>query len=207
MKKIWPTCIRAFFAVWFKFLDACLFSRHHWIGEFRSSNGPVLLLANHTSWWDGVWIWQRNRNYWHGDFGVPMLEQSLQRWPFLKHLGGLPLSRTKNLANQANKVLQACALPQQLLLFFPEGQIRRAFPGQHQFQPALLRRLLKTPNIQVVFVYQVMVSTNRPRAEVFHFLQTVPVATVNSLQHSYASFAAHCEKHIAGYLAQQMQKV
>jgi len=200
MRPLWPVLVRSFFALWFSFIDKIYFAKHHWIGELPPKQGPLLLLANHSSWWDGIWIWQQNRLFWKWRYSVPMLQQSLQQWPFLTHLGGLPLSRSKQLANQAKAVLEACVQNDQLLLFFPEGQIRRASPKQHHFQKALLQRLLAQPKLQLVFVYQVVVTSNRPRSEVFHFLETVPLASVEELQKQYADFAAHCEDQISKHL-------
>lgn len=207
MNKIWPVCIRAFFAGWFSLVDWFLFDKHHWRGDVPKHNGPVLLIANHSSWWDGIWIWQRNRSHWQLQFRVPMLQQSLQRWPFLKHLGGMPLARGKVLAAQSAEVAQACSKLGQLLLLFPEGQIRRALPGQHHFQEGLLKKMLLQPQLGLVFTYQVVVSTNKPKPEVYHFLKGVPLGTVAELQQQYAAFAAECERQIDGGLRQQMDRL
>ena len=207
MNAVWPVIVRAFFALCFRFLDLILFAKHHWYGDLPFLDGPVLLIANHTSWWDGIWIWQRNRARWQLHFCVPMLQQSLKRWPFLRQLGGLPLSRSKALALQAKNVMRSCAERGQLLLFFPEGQIRRSLPKQHQFKAALLQRLLKQPRLQLAFVYQVVTTTNRPQAEVFHFIQATPLGTVEELQTQYAEFAAACEHQISKYLEQEMEQL
>lgn len=203
----WPVAVRAFFGLWFSFTDKLLFAQHHWIGEIDASDGPILLLANHTSWWDGVWVWQQNRRVWKFQWHVPMLAQSLQRWPFLKHLGGLPLSKGKALAPQADAILQACSTHGQMLLLFPEGQIRRTWPGQHVFEQALLKRLLQPSGVKVVFLYQVIVGGNTPRPEVFHFLQPTMQNSPEALQLSYADFSAACEGHIAALWAKKMQRL
>lgn len=205
MKNARSACIRWFFAGWFGLTDRLLFAKHHWMGELPSGDLPVLLISNHLSWWDGIWVWQHNRRRWKRNFAVPVLAKSIKKWPFLSHLGALPLARGKGLLAQCAVVQQACSAPNDLLLIFPEGRIRRALPGAHFFQKALLARFMRQSPLQWVMLYQAVVTGNRPRAEVFHFLEPVAANSVQELEQAYAQFAAACEQRMADLWNQQME--
>lgn len=205
MYKVWSACIRMFFAGWFGLTDRLLFARHHWIGDLPKNSLPVLLISNHLSWWDGIWVWQQNRRLWKRAFSVPVLARSLRQWPFLKHLGALPLERGRRLPAQCVAIQQACSTADDLLLFFPEGSIRRSAPGAYLFKKALLERFLEQSSLQWVMLYQAVVTTDHPRCEVFHFLQSVEVNSVSELEVAYTQFATACEKHIALEWEQRME--
>lgn len=205
MKKVWSACVRWFFAGWFGLTDRLLFTRHHWIGDLPSNHLPVLLISNHLSWWDGIWVWQHNRRFWKRTFAVPVLAKSIRKWQFLTHLGALPLARGRALHVQCSAIRQACSAPNDLLLFFPEGRIRRAAPGAHFFQKALLERFLQQSPLQWVMLYQAVVTAESPRAEVFHFLEPISASSVQELEQAYAQFATACERYIADLWEKRME--
>jgi len=88
---------------------------------------PVLLAANHVSWWDGFLLRRlqlalRPR----GSFHVVMLEKELGKRPFLRLLGGMGLSPGS--ATSLRRLLRELAAvrrdrPDGVVLFFPQGRI------------------------------------------------------------------------------------
>lgn len=78
-------------------------------------------------------------------------------------------------------------------------------PGAHSFQKALLERFLQQSPLQWVMLYQAVVTGNRPRAEVFHFLEPVAANSVQELERAYARFATACEQRIADLWEQRME--
>ena len=88
---------------------------------------PVLLVANHVSWWDGfllrrLQVFLRPR----GSFHVVMLERELGQRPFLRLLGGVGLAPGS--ATSLRRLLRELAAarrarPDRVVLFFPQGRI------------------------------------------------------------------------------------
>lgn len=88
---------------------------------------PILLVANHVSWWDGFLLRRLQVDLRpRGSFHVVMLERELGRRPFLRLLGGVGLSpgSTTSLRGLLRDLAQArSARPDRVVLFFPQGRI------------------------------------------------------------------------------------
>ncbi len=74
-----------------------LFRKHfyaiHLLGERPQvkANVPMLLLPNHSSWWDGFFIYLLNIRLWHRPTFLMMLEEQLKKNPFFRFLGAYSL--------------------------------------------------------------------------------------------------------------------
>jgi 1-acyl-sn-glycerol-3-phosphate acyltransferase len=88
---------------------------------------PLLLVANHTSWWDAFLLREVQRIL---RPGVPiltvMLEKELRRWPHFRYLGGVGLE--PNSAASIRRMIRALAAaaardPDCVVLYFPQGRI------------------------------------------------------------------------------------
>jgi 1-acyl-sn-glycerol-3-phosphate acyltransferase len=94
---------------------------------------PLLVVANHTSWWDGFLVREIHRALRPADpFHTVMLEEELQRHPFLRRLGGIGLTRGST--SSLRGLLRTLARlreesPGALVLFFPQG---RLWPGHRR---------------------------------------------------------------------------
>jgi 1-acyl-sn-glycerol-3-phosphate acyltransferase len=89
--------------------------------------GPLLLVANHTSWWDGFLLRDLQRALRPGaPFHVVMREAELRRRPFFRLMGALPLqpgspASTRALLRTVGKLVQD--EPGAVIVFFPQGRI------------------------------------------------------------------------------------
>lgn len=94
---------------------------------------PLLVVANHCSWWDGFLVREVHRALRPSDpFYTVMLEEQLRRHPFLRRLGGIGL--VPGSATSLRELLRTLALvrresPGALILFFPQG---RLWPGHRR---------------------------------------------------------------------------
>lgn len=56
---------------------------------------PVLFIANHSSWWDGLVFFYLNRTIWHHDIHMMMHEEGLRKHSFFRYLGAFSINRQK----------------------------------------------------------------------------------------------------------------
>jgi len=122
--------------------------------SFSSENLPLLMIANHISWWDGFWAMYLNLNLFHKTFYFMMLEEQLLKYRYFQLSGGFSIKKKSRemieSLTYASKILED---PKNMLLIFPEGELRSLYNSSHVFEKGF-ERILKghQDNFQLVFV-------------------------------------------------------
>lgn len=109
-----------------------LFRRHfyacHLLGAEPTleSTAPVLLLPNHSSWWDGFFVYLLNHRLWQRRIDLMMLEEQLQQHRFFRFLGAFSIQpgdvrQVRQSLTYAREQLQSPRAP--LLTVFPQGEL------------------------------------------------------------------------------------
>ncbi len=102
------------------------------------TDGPVLVVANHFSWWDGFIQYRLNREKWHRRFHVMMLEEQLKRNRILQHAGAFSVRKH---SREVIGSLEYCAGLLQdnknLVLLFPQGEIQSLYTTDFYFEKGL----------------------------------------------------------------------
>ncbi len=134
--------------------------------------GPLVLVANHVSWFDGFLLREIQRRLRPSSvFRTIMLEDQLRRNPVLHGLGGMGLDPDrpisfKHLLRQL-QVLRASPGGEELVVsFFPQGRIYPSFRRPLGFQPGLrlLLRSLAPCTVQEVGIHIEPGNTVSPEA-------------------------------------------
>jgi len=111
-----------------------LFKRHfyaiHLLGKPPNPevNLPLLLLPNHSTWWDGFFVYLLNKKIFHRRVYLMMLEEQLVRYRFFSRLGAFsvdprsPASVRKSL-HYASDILRQPTSPPPMLCIFPQGEL------------------------------------------------------------------------------------
>jgi hypothetical protein len=87
---------------------------------------PILLLPNHSSWWDGFFAYLLNHHLWRHRFYLMMLDEQLRQHRFFRFLGafsiqpGDAIEVRRSLAYALAMLQQPCA---PLLTVFPQGEL------------------------------------------------------------------------------------
>lgn len=163
------------------------------------SRSPLLVVANHTSWWDGFLVREIHRALRPSDpFYTVMLETELQRHPFLRRLGGLGLVPGST-ASLRGLLRTLAALrheaPGTLVLFFPQG---RLWPGHRRplgFLPGVrgVRRALGDSTVLPLAIHLSPGATSGQQA---WLSAAAPVAAGDPI----GSDVAHLEGRVQGEL-------
>jgi len=87
---------------------------------------PILLLPNHSTWWDGFFVWQLNEQLFGRPFYLMMLQEQLQRYSFFRKLGvfGIDPANPKGMLSSLDYSVKLLnQLPPPILTVFPQGEL------------------------------------------------------------------------------------
>ncbi|MFP4288559.1 MAG: 1-acyl-sn-glycerol-3-phosphate acyltransferase [Bacteroidales bacterium] len=152
------------------------FKRHfHTIqieGNIRDKGLPMLLIANHISWWDGFWLLHTNKKKFHRKFHVMMLEEQLKKNRFLSRLGAFSIKRkTRSALDSIHYARQILTSTSNLLLLFPQGEIQSQYKFPFVFEQGW-QKILKDIHhpIQIVMVCNVIDYFSHQKPTLFQYL-------------------------------------
>lgn len=98
---------------------------------------PVVMVANHVSWWDGFLLRDLHRAIApERPLFTLMLERELARFPFFRALGALPFSSRPAAVLRAFRALERrrVADPRFCIAYFPQGEIRPSWQRPLAFE-------------------------------------------------------------------------
>lgn len=131
---------------------------------------PVLLIANHSTWWDGFFVYEvykklQAKTY----FKIVMLESELKKFPFFRLCGAVGLVPRSKEHNQ--KVFHQ--LKNHFVCFFPQGQL-----GPQGLRPLVFKKGLEDL-IQILHPVQIL--SVAIHIEPFQFMKPTALIKVGSL--------------------------
>lgn len=132
-----------------------LFKRsfHRLLGQKLSEppDKPVLFIANHSSWWDGLLFFLLNERIWRQDIHIMMDEAGLQRFSFFRWLGAFSVDRTR-----PKDIMESLRYAKALLdggksvILFPQGAEQHLETRPLTFQSGVTYLMEKCPDVPVV---------------------------------------------------------
>ncbi len=110
---------------------------------------PVLFIANHSSWWDGFFVYEvyKKLNL-RKEFKIVMLESELKKFPFFRLCGAVGLI-PKN--PQHNKEIFS-QLKNNCVCFFPQGQLTPQNQRPLNFKLGINELMQKLHPVQIIVV-------------------------------------------------------
>jgi hypothetical protein len=97
---------------------------------------PLLVVANHGTWWDGFFIYLLNKTVLQRTLNIMMLEGQLARYPFFRWLGAFGIEQGRPRGVISSLAYSAAVLedPSSLLCIFPQGEMRHVHTRPLGFQ-------------------------------------------------------------------------
>ena len=142
----------------FKFYSGWIIHRHFGrieiTGKFEERNMPVLLLANHFSWWDGFFALFLTRDIFKRKFHFMMLAEQLRKFPYFNASGGFSVRKgTRSAIESINYTAELLSDKNNLVLLFPQGRIESSYKATFNFESGVGRILEKVKGpIQIIFM-------------------------------------------------------
>ncbi len=150
----------AIFSIYLKRLYRSHFSAFRILEEYPAEardGDPVLLLPNHSSWWDGFVLFLHNRLELKKNFSLMMLERELQKNKFFSRLGAFSID-----PSHPRKILESLHFCVDVLksgdshtglILFPQGEILPNVSKHYRFRPGVSWILARLPRpVHVVSV-------------------------------------------------------
>lgn len=143
------------------------------IGDFEDDGHSVLLVSNHTSWWDGFWMMYVNLKVIHRKFHFMMLEENLKKHWYFNYSGGYSVKK------HSRSVLESLAYtnellenPQNMVLMFPQGELHSMQYQELKFEQGIYHVLQKARNpIQILMVASFVEYFDAPKPRLYLYLQ------------------------------------
>ncbi len=104
---------------------------------------PLLILPNHGSWWDGLFLYELNRRLLGRRLHLMVLEEHVASFRFLRRLGAFTIrpGRRDEVAASLSYAASVLGNPANALALFPQGCIRHPAERPLGFQRGLERIL------------------------------------------------------------------
>jgi 1-acyl-sn-glycerol-3-phosphate acyltransferase len=178
----------------FKYYVKCTIKSHFdkiIFDEISLENKPILLIANHFSYWDSLILFCVNEQLFKKEAYVMVLEETMRKERFLKYGGSFSIGKApKDIIISLNFATELLNDPGNLVLMFPQGKLYSNFVKQVHFEKGVLKILQNAnPNVQVVFAatFVQYFKHKKPTATVYLKRELVNYTgkTVNDLQQAY----------------------
>ena len=197
MKATHHPVIYPFFQWYSKVRINRVFQKVSIISDIEISNKPVLLLANHFSWWDGFFASYVNSRIFKKKFHVMMLEQQLKKHRYFNKTGAFSINRgSKSIIESLDYTAELLSNSLNMVLIFPQGEIRSLYTNEFKFEKGINRILDKVGSqIQFVFMANLVDYFSSPKPGLFIYLKDYNYSnqSINKLQDDYNTFISECK--------------
>jgi 1-acyl-sn-glycerol-3-phosphate acyltransferase len=132
---------------------------------------PVLVIANHFSWWDGFWIMYLNMKLFGRKFFFMMLEEQLEQHSFFKKTGGYPVRKgSRSIIETINYTVDLLKNKGNMVLLFPQGKIESNYTSKFIFGKGALRIIDEVRGkAQILFVVNLMEYYSHARPSLYMY--------------------------------------
>ncbi|MCX7737608.1 MAG: lysophospholipid acyltransferase family protein [Candidatus Kapabacteria bacterium] len=113
----------------------------------------LIILPNHSTWWDGFFVWYLNRIIFRRKFYLMMLESRLEKYNFFTKLGAFSINQTNPKSiletfSYINKILQS---DERILLnYYPQGELLPNFIRPIKINPGIIKIIKNYPSELIV---------------------------------------------------------
>ena len=164
----------------------------HVEGDFEDTGKPVLVIANHVSWWDGFWILHLNMRVIHRRFHFMMLEEQLKKHWYFQYIGGYSVKKkTRSIVESIGYTIELLRDNGNMVFMFPQGEITSMHNHAIVFEKGAQRIVDgSSDDVQVLFMANFIDYFSDPKPNVFLYLKKFPVQELkkNQLEFHYNKF-------------------
>lgn len=166
-------------------------------GELNDSGHPVLLIANHISWWDGIWALYVNERIFNRKFHFMMLEEQLRKHWYFQYTGGYSVRKnSRSIIETIEYSAELLNDPSNLVLMFPQGNIKSMYHSSFIFEKGIEKILNRTSKpVQIIFMASFIDYLSSPKPALFLYVSEYRNNNNgHGMEKSYNSFYHDCLK-------------
>jgi 1-acyl-sn-glycerol-3-phosphate acyltransferase len=171
------------------------FSAIEIFGNLQDDGKPLLCIANHTSWWDGIWVLYSNEKRFRRKFHFMMLEEQLRKNWFFRYTGGFSIKKgSRSVLESLKYAATLLNDPQNMVLMFPQGEIQSMHRHLFRFEKGIETILRNcTTDVQVIFQVNLIDYLSSPKPGLYQYLTTYNGnPTHTEMEDAYNRFYAEC---------------
>lgn len=184
----------------FKWYAGWIIHRHFGLVElkqqFDDRDLPVLLLANHVSWWDGFFAMFLNVKILRRKFHFMMLEEQLKKFSFFNQTGGYSIrKKSRETIESINYTAELLRERENMVLLFPQGKIESIYKTSFQFESGIGHVIKKNAcDIHILFMANLIdyFSNRKPGLYIYVYEYKSNKFDVKSIQEAYNLFYSNC---------------
>lgn len=174
------------------------FRNIHIVGDTLDDRLPVLMIANHFSWWDGFIQYRLNRHIYKRKLYVMMLEEQLSRHPILRQCGAFSIRKhSREIIESLNYCTKLLEDKNNLVLLFPQGKIESIYTSYFVFEKGLTYIFKHLPNeVQLIFNVNLIdyFSEKKPSLYIYYKKCTLPPSLdIKYIEKDFNRFANTCK--------------
>lgn len=187
-----------FYYLFFKFYTNFKIKRHFekvsLQGNFTDRGKPILILANHQSWWDGFWLNFFNERITRRKLYFMMLEEQLLKHKFFNNIGGFSVKKnSKDAVHSLNYTIKLLENPDNAVVLFPQGEIQSLHTDFVHFEKGISRIISKCNDIQTLFVCNFIEYFSNPKPSLFIYYKEWLSNNLHSIETEYNDFYKSCK--------------
>jgi 1-acyl-sn-glycerol-3-phosphate acyltransferase len=168
----------------------------NFINSFEDKGLPVLLIANHMSWWDGMWLRVFNERYLGRKFNFMMLEEQLRKHWYFQYIGGFSVQKgSRTVVESIVHAAELLGNNENLVLMFPQGEIRSMHTTTYNFDKGIEAILSRTKTkIQVLMTVNLVEFYSQKKPSLYSYTGELDqtVKTSKQVEVSYNEFYRYC---------------
>jgi hypothetical protein len=165
-------------------------------GDIEERNLPMLIIANHFSWWDGIFVNYVNMKRFKRRFHFMMLEEQLEVYKFFRKLGGYSIKKnSRTMIETIRYTRELLKHKSNLVLMFPQGEIQSLYHSGFTFEQGIDRIVNKPDNeVQLLFIANLVDYFSHSKPTLYAYLREYKLTgqVHSELQDSYNTFLAEC---------------
>ena len=169
-------------------------------GGFQDRNLPLLLIANHFSWWDGIFVNFLNMKCFFKRYHFMVHENHISNFWFFKYLGAFSVQKNSiSIIDTFTYIRELLQDNSNLVLVFPQGEIRSQHSTELIFEKGIEKIISIIDNeIQIVFIVNLIDYFSHPKPTLYSYMKEFISndAGISAIEKSYNGFYKEClEEH------------
>lgn len=148
------------------------------------NNLPILIAPNHSSWWDGFFVYLLNDLFFYKKFYLMMLENQLSKYMYFRKLGAFSIDQ-----NNPKKILESIHYSAEILksknnpmlVIYPQGKIEPAWKENIKINQGIEKIIeMADRNVNVIPLGMRIESENQKKPNVY-FMFSENVINLNNI--------------------------
>lgn len=156
----------------------------------------MLLITNHNSWWDGLWVEWVNQQVFKRRFYFMMLEEQLRKFWFFNYTGGFSVKKnSKSIIESLAYTSELLTDRENLVLMYPQGKIRSIYDSDFHFEKGIEHVLKRLDNpVQLIFMVSLIDYFSNPKPGLFLYLKEYAETdlSIKAIQLNFSEFYQKC---------------